>query len=80
MAGQDTDVEMTESAFPTATGTNGKGKAREGAREGGLAALDLDSLPWVEKYRPVTLADVVAHQDIISTSAFDPLIGHPSAC
>jgi hypothetical protein len=27
-------------------------------------------LPWVEKYRPATLDDVVAHQDIISTSAF----------
>ncbi|KAK4706134.1 replication factor C subunit 3/5, partial [Phenoliferia sp. Uapishka_3] len=43
--------------------SNGKGKAREG----GLAALELDSAPWVEKYRPVTLSDVVAHQDIIST-------------
>ncbi|TNY24028.1 P-loop containing nucleoside triphosphate hydrolase protein [Rhodotorula diobovata] len=26
-----------------------------------------DALPWVEKYRPVTLDDVVAHTDIIST-------------
>lgn len=25
-------------------------------------------MPWVEKYRPVTLDDVVAHGDIISTS------------
>lgn len=26
-------------------------------------------MPWVEKYRPATLTDVVAHGDIISTSA-----------
>jgi replication factor C subunit 3/5 len=26
-----------------------------------------DNLPWVEKYRPVTLDDVVSHQDITST-------------
>ncbi|KAL1304466.1 hypothetical protein AAFC00_003460 [Neodothiora populina] len=26
-----------------------------------------DSLPWVEKYRPSTLADVSGHQDILST-------------
>ncbi|KAK1834621.1 P-loop containing nucleoside triphosphate hydrolase protein [Podospora conica] len=26
-----------------------------------------DSLPWVEKYRPATLADVSGHQDILST-------------
>ncbi|KAI1809320.1 P-loop containing nucleoside triphosphate hydrolase protein [Poronia punctata] len=26
-----------------------------------------DSLPWVEKYRPVSLADVSGHQDILST-------------
>lgn len=26
-------------------------------------------MPWVEKYRPATLDDVVAHGDIISTSA-----------
>ena len=27
-----------------------------------------DALPWVEKYRPATLDDVVAHKDIIATS------------
>ncbi|TLS26092.1 hypothetical protein PpBr36_07841 [Pyricularia pennisetigena] len=26
-----------------------------------------DSLPWVEKYRPVSLADVSGHQDILAT-------------
>lgn len=46
-----------------------KGKGKQG--ELGLATLlgdGPDNLPWVEKYRPVTLDDVVAHQDIISTS------------
>ncbi|GAA5846752.1 hypothetical protein JCM3766R1_005057 [Sporobolomyces carnicolor] len=45
-----------------------KGKGKQG--ELGLATLlgdGPDNLPWVEKYRPVTLDDVVAHQDIIST-------------
>lgn len=31
-------------------------------------------MPWVEKYRPVTLDDVVAHKDIISTSEPPSLI------
>lgn len=39
-----------------------KGKARE------LDALALDALPWVEKYRPVTMDDVVSHGDILKTS------------
>ncbi|KAI8595450.1 P-loop containing nucleoside triphosphate hydrolase protein [Dissophora ornata] len=26
-----------------------------------------DTLPWVEKYRPVTLDDLVSHEDITST-------------
>uniref|UniRef100_A0A0G2K649 Replication factor C subunit 5 n=1 Tax=Rattus norvegicus TaxID=10116 RepID=A0A0G2K649_RAT len=25
------------------------------------------NLPWVEKYRPQTLADLISHQDILST-------------
>lgn len=25
------------------------------------------SLPWVEKYRPTTLNDLISHEDIIST-------------
>lgn len=54
------DVEMLESAPGTSTD---KGKAREAK-----GTLPLDSLPWVEKYRPKALTDVVAHQDIILTS------------
>jgi len=34
-----------------------------------MASADT-SLPWVEKYRPEGLKDVIAHEDIISTSLF----------
>jgi replication factor C subunit 3/5 len=27
----------------------------------------MDSLPWVEKYRPADLDDLVSHKDIITT-------------
>ncbi|GAA5914188.1 hypothetical protein JCM6882_004745, partial [Rhodosporidiobolus microsporus] len=67
----DDDVLMADAAAPSTSTTaadKGKGKGKE---EQGLTALaDLvssDALPWVEKYRPATLSDVVAHQDIIST-------------
>lgn len=35
-----------------------KGKGKEGAQ---------DTLPWVEKYRPSSLEQVMSHQYIIST-------------
>ncbi|EMD39294.1 hypothetical protein CERSUDRAFT_152406 [Gelatoporia subvermispora B] len=59
----DEDVQMmdTETAWPT---TKGKGKSKAvDANE----HYDDDNLPWVEKYRPVTLDDVVSHKDITST-------------
>lgn len=28
------------------------------------------NLPWVEKYRPATLDDLISHEEIISTSKF----------
>lgn len=41
-------------------------------------AMDIDlplgsesTLPWVEKYRPANLEDVVSHKDIISTRKID---------
>ncbi|GAA5975876.1 hypothetical protein JCM5350_000764 [Sporobolomyces pararoseus] len=59
-----TDVTMEDTT--TTTSKLDKGKGKEG--ELGLAKLlSEDNLPWVEKYRPVTLDDVVAHKDIIST-------------
>jgi hypothetical protein len=34
---------------------------------GDLPAVAKLSTPWVEKYRPETLGDVIAHTDIVST-------------
>ncbi|KAG1740056.1 P-loop containing nucleoside triphosphate hydrolase protein [Suillus lakei] len=42
----------------------GKGKAKAVERNG---PHEDDNLPWVEKYRPVTLDDVVSHKDITTT-------------
>ncbi|KAJ6619862.1 P-loop containing nucleoside triphosphate hydrolase protein [Mycena sp. CBHHK59/15] len=44
------------------TAAKGKGKAVDNDRP-----FDNDNLPWVEKYRPVTLDDVVSHKDITNT-------------
>ncbi|KAJ7917490.1 P-loop containing nucleoside triphosphate hydrolase protein [Mycena leptocephala] len=41
-----------------------KGKAKAIDRD---RPFDNDNLPWVEKYRPVTLDDVVSHKDITNT-------------
>ena len=72
----DTDAHMSDAeALPRLS--KGKGKLVD------LPTPDSDSLPWygcaisqedftnkhrVEKYRPVTLDDVVSHKDITSTS------------
>jgi hypothetical protein len=61
-----TDVTMQDDATPLTKIDKGKGKA--GGELGLAKLLSEDNLPWVEKYRPVTLDDVVAHKDIISTS------------
>ncbi|KAF9240664.1 P-loop containing nucleoside triphosphate hydrolase protein [Melanogaster broomeanus] len=47
-------------AIPSAV--KGKGKAVDRNQP-----YDDDNLPWVEKYRPVTLDDVVSHKDITTT-------------
>ncbi|KAH8430813.1 replication factor C subunit 3 [Aspergillus melleus] len=41
------------------------GKAKRTAAD--LPVEALDNLPWVEKYRPVSLDDVSGHQDILAT-------------
>ncbi|GJJ11281.1 Subunit of heteropentameric Replication factor C(RF-C) [Clathrus columnatus] len=53
----DSDVEMN-GADPLVSVNKGKGKAIDDPS---------DNLPWVEKYRPVTLDDVVSHRQIIGT-------------
>ncbi|KAK0438100.1 P-loop containing nucleoside triphosphate hydrolase protein [Armillaria borealis] len=62
MALYDEDTEMMDAdAIPTSA--KGKGKAVDSD----VQPYDNDNLPWVEKYRPVTLNDVVSHKDITST-------------
>ncbi|SCZ92002.1 BZ3500_MvSof-1268-A1-R1_Chr5-3g08275 [Microbotryum saponariae] len=63
---QDDDTPMLDVPHPALD--KGKSKASASASaSSGLDALAMDVMPWVEKYRPVTLDDVVAHKDIIST-------------
>jgi replication factor C subunit 3/5 len=38
--------------------------------KGKLKAVFHNGLPWVEKYRPNDLSDLVSHQEIINTSNF----------
>ncbi|KAF9006113.1 P-loop containing nucleoside triphosphate hydrolase protein [Cyathus striatus] len=59
----DEDVSMMDVLAKPA---KGKGKASSQSWQDD-AAIDDDSLPWVEKYRPVTLDDVVSHKDITGT-------------
>lgn len=58
----DEDVQMDVESIPTLA--KGKGKAVDIETP---LPLDGDNLPWVEKYRPATLDDVVSHKDITST-------------
>ncbi|CAI5994767.1 unnamed protein product, partial [Closterium sp. NIES-64] len=51
-------------------GGKGKGKGKaEDAADGSRGAAAASAMPWVEKYRPKSLADVAAHKDI---SAAEP--------
>ena len=47
--------------FSSANDTKGKRSAAN------LPVEIEDNLPWVEKYRPASLADVSGHQDILAT-------------
>ncbi|TFK29692.1 DNA replication factor [Coprinopsis marcescibilis] len=56
----DSDARMSDAELPQPSKNKGKGKAA-------YLYTEDNNLPWVEKYRPVTLDDVVSHQDITST-------------
>ncbi|KAF7975450.1 hypothetical protein HWV62_7758 [Athelia sp. TMB] len=59
----DSDQEMNDVEIPALPSfAKGKGKAQDKGE-----VYENDNLPWVEKYRPVTLDDVVSHKDITST-------------
>ncbi|RDB23513.1 Replication factor C subunit 3 [Hypsizygus marmoreus] len=57
----DSDEEMID-VQPIPTLAKGKGKEVDHDRP-----YDNENLPWVEKYRPVTLDDIVSHKDITGT-------------
>ena len=42
-------------------------KAKGKEKAAAAPVNDKDGLPWVEKYRPETLDDVVSHRDITAT-------------
>ncbi|KJA28047.1 hypothetical protein HYPSUDRAFT_34350 [Hypholoma sublateritium FD-334 SS-4] len=60
----DGDTQMVDATFPASSTSKGKGKGKATQHD---HPADNDNLPWVEKYRPVQLDDVVSHKDIIST-------------
>lgn len=68
----DVDAQMTDAAPAAASSSSskGKGKATDIAMAQAAAADSEDLLPWVEKYRPVTLDDLVSHRDITTTGAW----------
>ncbi|KAF2142820.1 uncharacterized protein K452DRAFT_326077 [Aplosporella prunicola CBS 121167] len=59
----DVDAPAVQSAIEFSSANTQKGK-RSAAN---LPVEAQDTLPWVEKYRPDTLADVSGHQDILAT-------------
>lgn len=63
-------MEIDEPRKPSAVQ---KGKGKSGPSAGQM----LKGGPWVEKYRPTSLADVAAHKDIIDTST---LLSFPTPC
>ncbi|KAL2916394.1 Subunit of heteropentameric Replication factor C (RF-C) [Polyrhizophydium stewartii] len=62
---------MDVDSAPPARRDKGKGKAPDAPEHGGLVgsltAAQSDALPWVEKYRPSQLDELISHADIIST-------------
>ncbi|PWN97033.1 putative RFC3-DNA replication factor C, 40 kDa subunit [Tilletiopsis washingtonensis] len=59
------DTEMSDA--PVSISAAAKGKGRAPADSEAAAADPVDLLPWVEKYRPATLSDLVSHKDITAT-------------
>lgn len=64
----DIEDEMDVDAPVADTSINFGGETNKGKRSAANLPVEAeDSLPWVEKYRPSSLADVEGHQDIIAT-------------
>lgn len=58
-------MEIDDSSSPEKTTAKGKTLILEDPPSGQVKAT-----PWVEKYRPQSLADVAAHRDIVDTSPY----------
>jgi hypothetical protein len=56
---------MSQMDIDTPVIKKNKGKGKEKVLN---ITQELDNLPWVEKYRPKTLEELVSHEDITSTS------------
>ncbi|KAH9036432.1 P-loop containing nucleoside triphosphate hydrolase protein [Lactarius hengduanensis] len=64
----DEDMHQIDTDLPSLSPLDkGKGKAVLHDEYEDKSARRDDTLPWVEKYRPVTLDDVVSHKDITGT-------------
>lgn len=61
---EDMDVDPPRNDIKFSAAESSKGKRSTAAN---LPVEAEDSLPWVEKYRPVSLSDVSGHQDILAT-------------
>ncbi|KAJ3038300.1 hypothetical protein HDV00_000811 [Rhizophlyctis rosea] len=59
-----TDMDVDEEWPTPISSAKGKGKATAVVEEKGSSK---ENLPWVEKYRPAQLDDLISHEDIIST-------------
>ena len=72
----DSDVELVSAAEPGAAAAAARAVASAASASAGLAASEraslasFQSLPWVEKWRPSTLDDLISQGDIIGTSAW----------
>ena len=57
------DVEMEGAAHGGAGGGSGSGSSVLQSK-----ALAVDTLPWVERYRPKSLDELISHEEIVATS------------
>jgi hypothetical protein len=54
------------------------GAPETNTRESNRAIAAMTS-PWIEKYRPESLSDIIAHQDILGTCERQPTIAQAPA-
>ena len=66
MSDYDDDVDMDDTTAHEAITFSSDNTNAKGKRSAADLPPDVDSLPWVEKYRPDTLDDVSGHQDILA--------------